>query len=38
MWTWLIIMAENLTSIFELLFGTVNAMKKKDLASEIEKL
>ena len=31
-------MAENATNIFELSFDEINAMKKKDLVSEIEKL
>ena len=31
-------MAENATNIFELSFDEMNAMKKKDLVSEIEKL
>ena len=31
-------MAENATNIFELSFDEINAIKKKDLVSEIEKL
>ena len=31
-------MAENATNIFELSFDEINAMKKKDLVSDIEKL
>ena len=31
-------MAENATNIFELSFDEINATKKKDLVSEIEKL
>ena len=33
-----IIMAETTTNLFELPFDAINAMKKKDLVSEIEKL
>ena len=31
-------MTENTTNLFELSFNAINAMKKKDLLSEIEKL
>ena len=31
-------MAENTTNLFELSFDAINAMKKKDLVNEIEKL
>ena len=31
-------MAESTTNLFELSFDEINAMKKKDLVSEIEKL
>ena len=31
-------MAENTTNLFKLSFDAINAMKKKDLANEIEKL
>ena len=31
-------MAESATNIFELPFDAINAMKKKDLVSEIERL
>ena len=31
-------MAENTTNLFELSFDAINAMKKKDLVSKIEKL
>ena len=38
MWTWLIIMGESTTNLLELSFNEINAMKKKDLVSKIEKL
>ena len=38
MWTWFNVMAENITNLFELSFNAINAMKKKYLVSESQKL
>ena len=38
MWAWFIIMGESTTNLLELSFNKINAMKKKDLVSKIEKL
>ena len=38
MWTWFITMGESTTNLLELSFNEINAMKKKDLVSKIEKL
>ena len=38
MWAWFIIMAESATNLSELSLDEINAMKKKDLVSKIEKL
>ena len=38
MWTLFIVMAETAANLFELSFDEINAVKKKDLVSKIEKL